>query len=80
MAKSKPRNKRPIPPDGPKFRPWTDSTPDPWDGVPSDPKKPKRPARPQGVLRPQRPTPPKKKNPNSIVKSPNGVWTILGTK
>jgi hypothetical protein len=60
MAGKKSSNRRPLPPDGPTFRPWTDTTPDPYSGIPSDPNKPQRQTPPGGVLRPERPTPPKR--------------------
>ena len=60
MASRKFSNRRPLPPDGPTFRPWTDTTPDPYSGIPRDPKKPQRPTPPGGVLRPERPKAPKR--------------------
>jgi hypothetical protein len=85
MASRKSGNKKPVPPKGKKDKPVRPEAPGmprgPWQRshIPQPPqegddKKPKRPSAPQGYLRGRGfPKPPK-----SAIKSPNGVWTILG--
>jgi len=89
MAKSKPRNKKPVPPKEipsveeieKEFGPVKYAEPEqppkktnPKPGRPLIPVKPQKPTPPKGSGKPRPSIPMKPKNP---IKSPNGVWTIL---